>query len=238
MLRVAICDDDEAEIKLIKAYAQRYTIQYDNSLAVSSFSCGEELLENYKKNDFDLIILDVEMGKMDGIYVADQIRHIPDHDVTIMYVSNFPQYMQASFGVRAAQYLTKPISYDTFANKINEFVSYMTEDKERVIELVSDGEQYYLNEKSVISIESQGAKLRFTTEKDSLSVYGKISDYTKLCDKYMVMPNRSTLINTVYIHKVSGNTIELANGQEVKISRRRHADVTESIGRNMSRRII
>lgn len=237
MLRIAVCDDDESEIKLIRGYSERYTVQYDNVLKVKSFSSGEELLKTYKKGDFDLILMDVEMGKMDGIYVADQIRHIPDHDVNIMYVSNFPQYMQASFGVRAAQYLTKPLNYETFSNKINELINYIAEDKEKIVDIYYEGEHYYVGEASIIMIESRGAKLQITTENDCFNIRGKISDYQSICEKYMIMPNRSILVNTRYIYKISGNAIELKNGHKIIISRRKIAMIKEAVGRNLAKRV-
>lgn len=237
MLKLAICDDDEAELKLIKEYAKMYSIQNDNQLNCTGFHSGEELLANYRKGDFDLILLDVEMDKMDGIYVANQIRHIPDHDVNIMYVSNYPQYMQASFGVRAAQYLTKPLSYEIFVQKINELVSYMTEDKEKVIDILYEGEHYFVGEASIISIESQGRKLQIDTEKECFTLNGKLSDYQDICEKYMIMPNRSMLVNTRYIYKINASEIELSNGRKIPISRRKLAEIKEVIGRNLARRI-
>lgn len=237
MLKIAVCDDDESEIMLIKGYSERYSVQYDNFLEFTSFHSGEELLKRYKKGDFDLILLDVEMGEMDGIYVADQIRHIPDHDVNIIYVSNFPQYMQASFGVRAAQYLTKPLSYEIFEEKINELIAYITEDKENIIDVNYEGEHYFVGETSILSIESQGTKIRINTDKASFLIRGKISDYKNVCAKYMIMPNRSMLVNTRYIYRISGNVIELSNGQEIRISRRKIAEIKKEIGKNLSRRV-
>lgn len=237
MLKLAVCDDDEAELKIIKEYAKMYSVQTDNQLTCTAFHSGEELLAKYHKGDFDLIFLDVEMDKMDGIYVANQIRHIPDHDVNIMYVSNYPQYMQASFGVRAAQYLTKPLSYEIFAQKVNELVSYMTEDKEKVIDILYEGEHYFIGEASIISIESQGRKLQIDTEKKSFTLPGKLSDYQDICKKYMIMPNRSILVNTRYIYKINASEIELSNGRKIQISRRKSAEIKEVIGRNLARRI-
>ncbi len=237
MLKIAICDDDEAEVKLIKEYANMYSIQNDNQLTCTGFHSGEELLSNYHKGDFDLILLDVEMDKMDGIYVANQIRHIPDHNVNIMYVSNYPQYMQASFGVRAAQYLTKPLSYEIFSQKINELIAYMTEDKEKVIDILYESEHYFVGEASIVSIEIQGRKLRIETEKESFIINGKLNEYRDICEKYMIMPNRSTLVNTKYIYKINSSEIELLNGKKIPISRRKSNEIKEAVGRNLARRI-
>lgn len=237
MLNIAVCDDDPAELLLIKEYIARYCVKNDDSLTFTGFNCGEELLADYRKGKYDIIFLDVEMGKLDGIMTADRIRHIPDHDVNIMYVSNYPQYMQASFGVRAAQYLTKPISFETFESKIKDVLSYIEEEKDKTIELVISDERYYFKESDIITIETEGQKLLFTTENTSVLVRGKIRDYEKKCEKYMVSPNRSVLVNTRFIQKINGKDITLTNGRKIAISRQRCAAVKQEISKNLSARL-
>ena len=237
MFKIAACDDDPSELTLIKGYVQRYSIRYNNDLTFDGYNSGEELLKDYEKGKYDLMFLDVEMGKMDGIMTADRIRHIPDHDVNIIYVSNYPQYMQASFGVRAAQYLTKPISYEIFENKVNEIIRYIAEDKDKVIEIEAERDKYYIRESEIISIETDGSKLLFITESDFIRARGKLSDYAKKCEKYMVMPNRSTLVNTRFIRMINNSEIVLTNGRRVGISRNRRTVIKQDINRNLRERL-
>lgn len=237
MFRIAVCDDDKSELELLGDYAVRYSMQHKTDVTVKGYLSGEELLENYKKGEFDLIILDVEMGEMNGILTADRIRHIPDHEVDIMYLSNFPQYMQASFGVRAAQYLTKPMTYEIFEKRIGEIMEYLSEEKEKIIEIVSEKEKHYIKEQEIISIEAVRGKLIIRTEQDELIARGKIKDYEQVCKKYMIAPNRSILINTRYIRSVRDNNIVLKTGREIAISRKRIVQVKEDISRNISERI-
>lgn len=237
MLNIAACDDDPAELALIEGYVQRYSIRYDNEITFAGYSSGEELLKDYERGKYDLIFLDVEMGKMDGIMTAERIRHIPDHDVNIIYVSNYPQYMQASFGVRAAQYLTKPISFEIFENKVNEVIRYISEDKDKVIEIDAERDKYYIRESEIISIETDGQKLLLITEDDTIRIRGKLSDYAKKCEKYMVMPNRSILVNTRFIRMLNSNEIVLTNGRRVGISRNRRMLIKQEINRNLRERL-
>ena len=65
-----------------------------------------------------------------------------------------------------------------------------------------------------------------------------MSDYQDACEKYMIMPNRSMLVNTRYIYKISASEIELSNGKKIPVSRRKLTEVKEVIGRNLARRII
>ena len=44
MFKIAACDDDPSELTLIKGYAQRYSIRYNNDLTFDGYNSCEELL--------------------------------------------------------------------------------------------------------------------------------------------------------------------------------------------------
>lgn len=51
-----------------------------------------------------------------------------------MFVTNYPEYMQQSFDVRAAQFFSKPLKYEIFKEKMNKILDYMScEEDKRVI---------------------------------------------------------------------------------------------------------
>ena len=71
---------------------------------------------------FQLLFIDVEMPELSGLDVAKRIRKLPDRDVKIVFVSNYPEYMQNSFDFQAFQYLSKPLSYEKFNMVMNNII--------------------------------------------------------------------------------------------------------------------
>ena len=72
MYRIALCDDDmeymqylENKIKIILKDSEQYLI--------CKYLSGEEFL-NDLDNSFDLVVLDMQMGKIDGITAALKFR--------------------------------------------------------------------------------------------------------------------------------------------------------------------
>lgn len=70
MYRIAICDDDtlytdylEHKIKEARDFSEKYTIY--------KYYSGEEFVEEL---EFDLVFLDMQMGKIDGITAALKLR--------------------------------------------------------------------------------------------------------------------------------------------------------------------
>ena len=70
----------------------------------------EKLVIRLQSGDsFDIIYLDIEMDKEDGISAAKRIR-IYDKNVLIIYVTSHENHMKESFVVRPFQFLVKPVS--------------------------------------------------------------------------------------------------------------------------------
>ncbi len=240
MLRIAVCDDELNEVEKIQDYGTQMGIRRNMEIEVDGFTDGDELLKNYTKGKYQIVMLDVEMGRTDGLLVAGRIRRIPDHDVIIMYVSRYPQYMQASFDVRAAQYISKPLTYDVFEEKILAVLRYKEQEIDKDITFTYNEEKNIVSEKDIIVIESSGLgnrNLKVTTVDDSFIAKGKISDYSQICSKYMIAPNRSELINVEHIRKLVQNRLLLRNGREITISRNRIGEINEKVVENFVNRM-
>ena len=80
--RVAICDDDQVAIDVL---AFKLT-NYKQSITVETFLSGELLYEAHISQKFDIILLDIQMPKKNGIEVAEMIRKI-DKSVVIVFTT-------------------------------------------------------------------------------------------------------------------------------------------------------
>ena len=118
-INIAICDDDITIIELIESFISSFHIKndYNFDVSVSKYNSAESLLNDYTvPESFDILFLDVEMPRMNGLALAQRIRNLPDNQVKIIFVSNYPEYMQESFDVQAFNYLKKPLSYERFSD--------------------------------------------------------------------------------------------------------------------------
>ena len=110
MLNIAICDDDIQTTGEMECLIQRISKQNFVDIETEVFWNGESLVNAIiKENKFDIIYLDIEMEKEDGISAAKRIR-MYDKNVLIIYVSSHENHMKDSFSVRPFQFLVKPVS--------------------------------------------------------------------------------------------------------------------------------
>ena len=106
----------EDEKKL--AYALRRGL-LEERYAVDIAFDGEEALEKAELNEYDLIVLDLMIPKLDGIAVLKTIRKsntgIP---IIILTAKNTPEDKIGGLDAGADDYLTKPFSFAEFSARI------------------------------------------------------------------------------------------------------------------------
>lgn len=116
MYHIAIVEDEEEFRGQLQEYLRQYEKENQLSFQISVFEDGTEILENYK-NEYDMILLDIQMPKLNGMDAAEFIRE-KDEDVVIMFITNMAQYAIRGYSVGALDFIMKPITYYTFAMKM------------------------------------------------------------------------------------------------------------------------
>jgi len=106
-MKIAICDDEKVwQTSLIKCLEQ-YSSERNIEISKTCFDSGKELTESTEK--YDIIFLDFQMEKLNGIETAKKIRKT-NTDSVIIFVSAFPQVAVDAYEVKAYRFLTKPIN--------------------------------------------------------------------------------------------------------------------------------
>ena len=73
------------------------------------FQGGEEFLEHFARGKYDVVFLDVYMGGMTGVEVAQAIREV-DSNVMLAFVTTTPDFAMEGYRSRVERYLLKPFA--------------------------------------------------------------------------------------------------------------------------------
>lgn len=102
--KILLVDDEPLMVKGLK-----YTLEQDGYQTVSAYD-GEEALKVFGEEEFDLVLLDVMLPKMDGIQVCQRIRE--NSNVPIIMLTAKGEDLDKILGLEygADDYMTKPFN--------------------------------------------------------------------------------------------------------------------------------
>ncbi len=105
-LRIVIVDDEPLARAVVREYASA-----DPDLAiVAECANGFEAVKAVAEHKPDLVLLDVQMPKLDGFEVLELLGR----DQAIVFITAYDQYALRAFEVHAVDYLLKPFSAERF----------------------------------------------------------------------------------------------------------------------------
>jgi DNA-binding response OmpR family regulator len=107
--------DDECDICLTLT-----NVLEDNGFVVHAFDDPLLALENFRKDLYDLLILDIKMEKMDGFQLYREIKKI-DNKVKVCFLTAF--VINVFSNLKENQFIQKPIDNQKLIKIINEITS-------------------------------------------------------------------------------------------------------------------
>ncbi len=105
MAKTILVVDDDPHIRDVVVFAVEKA-----GMAAREASDGRQALEKAKGNQYDLIVLDINMPEMDGLEVCKELRKTSD--VPVLFLSSRDEEIDRVLGLElgADDYLTKPFS--------------------------------------------------------------------------------------------------------------------------------
>lgn len=109
--KILIAEDSSVILNLTKKILEQ------QSFEISSAKDGEELMNTIEAESFDLLLLDINIPKKDGMQCAREIRALSDEDKAKMPIfaitGNAMNYTVDDFAsVGINEYLQKPVNFD------------------------------------------------------------------------------------------------------------------------------
>ena len=112
MQRILIVEDEPDIQDMLMAYLQN--AGYETAIA----SDGVEALSLFRKDQFDLILLDLMLPKIDGFGVCELIRKESDVPIVMLTAMSGEEDQLKGFGMNIDDYVTKPFSMPVLLQKI------------------------------------------------------------------------------------------------------------------------
>ena len=111
--RLAVCEDDPVVLEGIGRFCGEVLTEEQIAYEITAFSSAEELEAAIKGKEqaFHLLLLDIKLENKSGMELAQELRRY-DERTSIIFITGYESYMGMGYEVQAAQFLTKPLSWD------------------------------------------------------------------------------------------------------------------------------
>lgn len=233
MMSIAVCDDNQENRLslrwLLESILENRKIEY----TIYEFSSGETLLPWMEKHrhEIDLLFLDIEMGTLNGMETARQIR--VDNDILqIVFVTGFSDYVFDGYGVDALGYLLKPAKREQLETIISRALAKRCKDAGQVYSCRNGDIRYRIPYKEILYFESNRRKVTCVTQKRSYEFYGKLDEVAQeLSGSDFVRIHQRYFVRSDAIRQICGNEVQVGE-HTLPISRSYHQQALLTLTRS------
>lgn len=230
MYNIGICDDGKNVCASLEEMVLLYAEKNRLKMEVQVWYTGEELCKYLEQSGhLDILFLDIELIKLNGIQVGGFIRNkMLDRGMQIIYISNNSSYALELFKTQPMDFLVKPITAQQVEDALDLAIELIEKNAER-FEFQNGRDYYYISYGEIIYFESEGRKIRIVAVNAEKEFYGTIRELEKKLPKEFFTVHQSYVINKVHVVRYTYETVEMDNGTILSISKAYRKRVRERL---------
>lgn len=201
MVRIALVEDDPVFIEQLRKYLQQYGQENGIQFQITVYTDGDEIVENYKA----------------------------DEEVTIIFITNMPQFAIRGYKVRAMDYIVKPIGYYAFSQSIARALRHLHAGPDKYLVISVRSGKVKLAVSGIRYIEIFDHDLVFHTTQGNLETKGTMNAVEQeLQGQPFFKCNKGCLVNLRFVDAVMGNDIRLGEDR-LQVSRSRKKGLMDAL---------
>lgn len=233
MIYIAICEDSEDDLQILKNYLNEYRIlrNYENKIRIFSYNSSLTLCKDLQDGKiFDIYFLDILLPHVNGIELGQQIREF-DHGSAIVYLSTSSEYFPEAFNLYAFQYQIKPVQKEKIFEIMDRLFNQYSLKHSKTFLLHKKETYIRLAYEEICYVELLNRIIHFHLLNGQVEQSNYIrSSFDKLMKPLLVEPNfvhphKSYIVNLNYVRRFQSKAFEMIDGTQIPISRTRLPDI-------------
>ena len=225
--KTAVCDDSAADRQYLSDLVRQWARSAGHTVTIAEFPSAESFLFHYaEEKDYDILLLDIEMGNMDGITMARRLRREND-TVQIVFITGYSDYISEGYEVDALHYLMKPTGRDKLFSVLDRAAEKLKKN-EKVLTLETGGETIRIPVYQIRYADVQGNYVTIHASVD-VTVKMTLRELASELDDRFYRAGRSLIINLTRISRVTKTEIRLSDGTALPLPRGAYEGVNRAI---------
>ena len=230
MYQAAIVEDDAAILEYLKNTLIQEFDKKGTTVAFDAFTSGTRFLEMYEAHyHYDVLFLDIEMPKINGIDVCKKIREFSS-DSLVVFISNKEELVFQTFEVQPFRFIRKEAFENTVTSLVVSILNKWLQNKGRLLQLQENGSNdlYSFSIPHILYIEAQRKDCLIVTTEGTCVFRCRLMELEeKLADCHFIKIHRSYLVNCMHIFRIGKSFVQLTNGTELPISRGKTEEIKQ-----------
>lgn len=229
MFRIAVCEDDAVQQAYEETLLRRWAQENQYKVTVDVYASAEQFLFAAEDEpEYDLLILDIQMGGMNGMELAARIRD-GGGDMAIIFLTGVPDYALEGYEVGAVRYLMKPLKEQNFYDLLNSLFAK----KEQ------ESGEYFLWEQGmnvcrialhdIVYVEARGHYIYMNTLKGEWEWKASFSSLEEeFRSGTFCLLRRGLLVNLEHVEKIGRSECVLDSGETLPVARERYKELNKA----------
>lgn len=228
--RIAVCDDETAQLEKMKELIREWSSLAGCSCEIASFSSTEEFFFRYEDNKaYDILLLDVEMGKSSGIELAKRIRK-DNNRAEIIFITSHFEFISEGYEVDALHYLVKPVPGAKLMEVLSKAADKLSQEPPSVV-ITCEGETVKLYESDILYVESFRHYISVYTKEKDYRIKENISSFQEKLSEDFFRIHRSYLVSLKHIERISRTWVCVEGNRELPLARGKYDEVNQAFVR-------
>lgn len=215
--RIAICDDEAVQTDYLAALVNDWGHERRVLLHIERFPSAEAFWFRYAAaRDFDILLLDIEMGGMNGVELARRIRR-EDKELQLLFVTGYMEYISDGYDVEALHYLLKPVTAERLYGVLDRARERLAErGKSLFLKAGEETVRVPLYDIRYLEVRQNYVTVHAGEE---YTVKKTLQELEKELDGSFFRTGRSYIVNLRFVKKIARTEVSLADGAVVPLSR-------------------
>ena len=225
--RVAIVDDSKTDEEFVKGILNSWVELRQANIQAEVFPSAEAFLFRYADDkEWDILLLDIEMGAMDGVTMAKRVRQ-DNEAVQIVFITGYSDYIAEGYEVSALHYLMKPVNGEKLMSVLDRAMEKRKQE-ERCLNLASSGEMVRLPFYEIRYLDVHQNYVTVHAKAD-YTVKRTLADVEKELDDRFHRVGRGMILNLKYIQRVTKTEVRLSDGTVLPLPRGAYEPLNRAI---------
>lgn len=225
--RVAICDDCVQDAEFVQNILSKWAAERELNIQTECFPSAESFLFRYAEDKaWDILLLDIEMGAMDGVTMAKQVRK-ENEAVQIVFITGYSDYIAEGYEVSALHYLMKPVNESKLLEVLNRALEKRKQE-ERCLNLELSGEMVRIPFYEISYLDVHQNYITIHCKKE-YTLKRSLSSIEKELDDRFCRVGRTMIVNLKFIQRVTKTDVYLSDGAVLPLPRGAYEPLNRAI---------